>query len=183
MSLTGGKNAFERTTSTQKLMPNFRSSSQNMFDGLVRTSYNNGIVVLDNQQISKPRFSESLQAKLRQNQLQRQQQELEAKRLKELELNKLACDDQKRKLKKVLDLAKQLNKKKDEVKIKEMLEKVSEQQRPLPMSIINELRKLELMESPYSQPLIGMIKEIESQIQNRFGTGDATKRKKKKKRD
>jgi hypothetical protein len=51
------------------------------------------------------------------------------------------------------------------------------------MSTINELRKLELMESPYSQPLIGMIKEIEAQIQNRFGTGDATKRKKKKKRD
>ena len=84
--------------------------------------------------------------------------------MKELELNRLACDDQKRKLKKVLELAKQLNKKKDAAKIKEMLDLVGESQRPLPMSTVNELRKLELMESPYSQPLIGMIKEIEAQI-------------------
>ena len=76
----------------------------------------------------------------------------------------MACDDQKRKLKKVLELAKQLNKKKDAAKIKEMLDLVGESQRPLPMSTVNELRKLELMESPYSQPLIGMIKEIEAQI-------------------
>jgi len=46
--------------------------------------------------------------------------------LKELELNRLGCDDQKRKLKKVLELAKQLNKKKDAEKIKEMIEKLAE---------------------------------------------------------
>lgn len=51
----------------------------------------------------------------------------------------------------MLELAKQLNKKKDAAKIKEMLQQlVGEAQRPLPMSTINELRKLELMESPYS---------------------------------
>jgi hypothetical protein len=48
MSRTGGKDAFARTASTQKMMPNIRSSSQNMFEGHMRTSYNNGIVVLDN---------------------------------------------------------------------------------------------------------------------------------------
>lgn len=95
----------------------------------------------------------------------------------------MACDDQKRKLKKVMELAKQLNKKKDATKIKEMLQQVAESQKPLPMGTINELRKLELMESPYSQPLIGMIKEIEAQIHNRFGTGETTKRKKKKNRE
>lgn len=46
--------------------------------------------------------------------------------MKEIELNRLACDDQKRKLKKVLELAKQLNKKKDAEKIKEMLERMAE---------------------------------------------------------
>ncbi len=66
-------------------------------------------------------------------------------------MNRLACEDQRRKLKKVLELAKQLNKKKDAAKIKEMLQQlVGEAQRPLPLSTINELRKLELMESPYS---------------------------------
>jgi hypothetical protein len=48
MSKTGGKEAFARTGSIQKIIPNNRSSSQNMFEGHIRTSYNNGIVVLDN---------------------------------------------------------------------------------------------------------------------------------------
>jgi hypothetical protein len=59
-------------------------------------------------------------------------------------------------------------------------------QKPLPLATVNELRKLELMESPYSQPLIGMIKEIEGHIQTRFGTGEGTrglKKNKKSRRD
>jgi hypothetical protein len=62
----------------------------------------------------------------------------------------MACEDQKRKLKKVFELAKQLNKKKDMAKIKSMIDLISESQHPLPMSTVNDLRKLELMESPYS---------------------------------
>jgi hypothetical protein len=48
MSRTGGKDVFARTASNLKIIPNIRSSSQNMFEGHMRTSYNNGIVVLDN---------------------------------------------------------------------------------------------------------------------------------------
>ena len=55
-------------------------------------------------------------------------------------------------------------------------------QKPLPLATVNELRKLELMESPYSQPLIGMIKEMEGQINIRFGTGEGTRRLKKNKK-
>lgn len=50
MSRTGGKDAFARSSNHKILtINNNRSSSQNMFEGHLRTSYNNGIVVLDNQ--------------------------------------------------------------------------------------------------------------------------------------
>ena len=38
---------------------------------------------------------------------------------------------------------------------------MKESGRPLPLHQINELRMLELMSSPYSQPLMGMIKQSE----------------------
>lgn len=40
-----------------------------------------------------------------------------------------------------------------------MLEIIKETKKPLPMSKINELKKLELMASPYNQSLIAMIKD------------------------
>ena len=40
-----------------------------------------------------------------------------------------------------------------------MLEEIKESKRPLPMAKINELKKLELMASPYNQSLIAMIKD------------------------
>ena len=46
-----------------------------------------------------------------------------------------------------------------------MIASLKESDKPLPMQAINELRMLELMSSPYSQPLHGMIKNIESQMQ------------------
>ena len=36
--------------------------------------------------------------------------------------------------------------------------------KPLPLQMINELRMLEIMSSPYSQPLMGMIKQIETEM-------------------
>ncbi len=50
MSRTGVKEVFDRN-STQKIITiNNRASSQNMFEGHIRTSYNNGIIVLDSNQ-------------------------------------------------------------------------------------------------------------------------------------
>jgi hypothetical protein len=68
-------------------------------------------------------------------------------------------DDQRRKLKSFLKLALQLKSNKDELKIKELLDHLKLTKRPLPMAKINELKYLDLMASPYNQPLVSMIKD------------------------
>lgn len=58
-----------------------------------------------------------------------------------------------------MKLARQLKSNKDEKKIKEFLKFLKEQQQPLPISKIKELKSLEIMSSPYNQSLIDMIKD------------------------
>ena len=62
----------------------------------------------------------------------------------------LRIEEQRKKLKHFLKLAKQLKSTKDEKKIKEFLKYLKEVQKPLPMSKINELKQLEIMSSPYN---------------------------------
>lgn len=62
----------------------------------------------------------------------------------------LRIEEQKRKLKSFLKLAKQLHSQKDEVKIREMLAIIKQTKKPLPISQINELKQLEIMASPYN---------------------------------
>jgi hypothetical protein len=110
----------------------------------------------------------SLQTRMRLN-LQSREEELERRVQKEIEMQTITCNEQKRKLRKFLDLSKQLQKPKDEKKIKDLLSVLQESNKPLPMKYIGELKVLEIMGSPYSQPLMGMIREIEAQINRRFG--------------
>jgi hypothetical protein len=63
---------------------------------------------------------------------------------------KLRVEEQKRKLKHFLKLARQLKSEKDEKKIKELLGVLKSTKKPLPASKINELKKLEIMSSPYN---------------------------------
>ena len=70
-------------------------------------------------------------------------------------------DEQERQLKKFLQLARQLRKGKDEKKILGIISSMKEQGKPMSLQVINELRMLEIMNSPYSQPLQGMIRTIE----------------------
>ena len=60
-----------------------------------------------------------------------------------------------------------MRKGKDEKKIKELMDTMKVSGKPLPLQLINELRMLEMMSSPYSQPLKGMIKQIEAELTKR----------------
>lgn len=55
------------------------------------------------------------------NNFQSKEEEIERKMQKEIEIQTITCNEQKRKLKKFLDLSKQLQKTKDEKKIKDLL--------------------------------------------------------------
>ena len=68
----------------------------------------------------------------------------------EQEMIQIRLEDQRRKLKSFLKLAKQVKSMQDEKKIKEFLRYLKEVHKPLPMSKIKELRSLELMSSPYN---------------------------------
>lgn len=71
----------------------------------------------------------------------------------------LRIEEQKRKLKHFMKLAKQLKSLKDLKKIKDMLLYLKQTQKPLPLSKMNELKMLEIMSSPYNQSLIAMLKD------------------------
>ena len=73
-------------------------------------------------------------------------------------------EDQTRQLNKFLQLSRQLRKGKDEKKIMDLISSLKDSGRPLPLSAINQLKVLEIMNSPYGQPLQNMIKTIESQL-------------------
>lgn len=73
-------------------------------------------------------------------------------------------EDQTRQLNKFLQLSRQLRKGKDEKKIMDLISSMKDSGRPLPLSAINQLKVLEIMNSPYGQPLQNMIKTIESQL-------------------
>ena len=102
------------------------------------------------------------------NQVQNKEEEIIKRIQTEAELQQITCNEQKHKLKKFLQLSKQLQKPKDEKKIKELLQILKETNKPLPVSVIRELKVLEIMNSPYSQPLMGMIKDIENQINRKI---------------
>ena len=63
---------------------------------------------------------------------------------------KIRIEEQKRKLSGFLKLAKQLKSQQDQQVIVELIEVIKDSKKPLPISKINELKKLELMASPYS---------------------------------
>ncbi|CDW71171.1 UNKNOWN [Stylonychia lemnae] len=92
------------------------------------------------------------------NQNLRYQEEQRRKR-EDLEILQLRIEEQRRKLKNFLKLARQLKSTKDEKKIKEFLKYFKTEQKPLPYKKINELKSLEIMSSPYNQSLIDMIKD------------------------
>jgi len=80
----------------------------------------------------------------------------------EKEVNVVVVQEQKRQLKKFLHLTRQLHKGKDEKKVIELIKRAKATAEPLPLAELNELKNLEIMESPYSQSLHGMIKDIET---------------------
>eukprot|EP00347_Sterkiella_histriomuscorum_P012419 403368653 len=88
----------------------------------------------------------------------KQQEELRKKK-EDNEILMFRIEEQRRKLKNFLKLAKQLKSTKDEKKIKEFLKYLKTEQKPLPYQKINELKSLEIMSSPYNQSLIDMIKD------------------------
>ena len=78
------------------------------------------------------------------------EEEVEKRIQSEQAIQMIHCNEQKHKLKKFLQLSKQLQKPKDEKKIKELLLILKETSKPLPYSVIKELKMLEMMNSPYS---------------------------------
>lgn len=78
------------------------------------------------------------------------EEEQEKKAQREADILHIHCMAQKHKLKKFLSMSKQLGKQKDEKKIKELLQVLKDTNKPLPQSVIKELKMLEIMNSPYS---------------------------------
>lgn len=93
-------------------------------------------------------FSETIKARMK-NQVTKEE-EVEKRIQSEQAILMIHCNEQKHKLKKFLQLSKQLQKPKDEKKIKELLLILKETSKPLPYSVIKELKMLEMMNSPYS---------------------------------
>ena len=93
----------------------------------------------------------------------------------DFELLQLRIEEQRRKLKNFLKLARQMKSTQDEKKIKEFLKYLKEVQKPLPLSKIKELRNLELMGSPYNQSLIAMIKDEQELVKGAKSNDKARK--------
>ena len=70
--------------------------------------------------------------------------------------------EQMRRLKHFLQVAKQVRAFKDVLKIKELIKELQETNKALPAVRINELRNLDVMTSPYNQTLLSMLK-VENQ--------------------
>lgn len=68
----------------------------------------------------------------------------------EKEVNVVVVQEQKRQLKKFLQLTRQLRKGKDEKKVIDLIKRAKASAEPLPLVELNELKTLEIMESPYS---------------------------------